>query len=302
MQIDYIEPEPVNVIPGSIGDALLEGEQRLRYAETLRPRRHAELLLQYVMSLDRTQLYINARTMLTNSQKEQFLILVKQREAGIPVQYLVKWAPFYGREFKIEEEVFIPRFETEILIDRLISDYTHNYKRSEPVQIIDLCCGSGIIGITTALELPAAEVTMAELSQSAIECSQQNAAKFDVHNRTEIVELNALDEFPVEWTDRFDYVLGNPPYIAAADLPGLPPDVRNGEPTIALTDNGDGLSFYRKWAVTVPCILKPKGKLAVECGINEADEIAEIFSTSFSDIVITKDFDGIKRTVEGRRK
>ncbi len=287
--------------PNSIGAALLEGATRLKHCQVLRPRRHAELLLESALGIERTELYIRAREPLSDTAREHYETLLRHREGGEPVQHIVGWAPFYGRRFLVGKGVFIPRFETELLVERLLTRWREEPPPDEPVELLDLCCGCGAVGLTVAAELPQTRVTLTDNSEIALEYSARNALALQVNDRVDIVLWDALNDPPHEWQGRFHYILANPPYIPAADLPGLPRDVREGEPRDAITDNADGLSFYRRWVETLPLVMQPGGCLFVECGDGAAGRMKEIITAAFSDIKTTKDLNGMDRMAEGIR-
>ena len=289
----------LKVIPGSIGAALLDGEQRLHYADVIRPRRHTELLLEAVLGVDRTELYLRSNEQLSAIQKQQYSELLFRRESGEPVQYIVGWAPFYGRRFRINKGVFIPRFETETVIEVLMQNLDTERFTDRDLRILDLCCGCGVIGLTAALEIPPAQITLVDNSDEALQCAELNAREMELKNRIEIIKLDVLDEFPTGWFDRFHFVVANPPYIPVCDFVSLPTDVRNGEPRVALTDDSDGLGFYKRWVDTVPSIIRKGGRLIVECGDYAADAVAEILSKALADIIITSDINGTKRVISG---
>ncbi len=291
----------LRVVPGSIGAALIEGEQRLHYADVIRPRRHTELLLEEVLNADRTELYLRACDQMSRSQSDRFQSLLLRREAYEPVQYIVGWAPFYGRRFHISEGVFIPRFETEILIERFMEALAEDRPTEHSVEVLDICCGSGVIGLTVAAEVRRARVTMVDLSEAAVECSRRNARELKVENSVNIIKMDALEYPPLEWYGRFRYILANPPYIPTGELDDLPRDVREGEPREALTDDNDGLTFYRRWTRTLPPIITPGGRLIVECGDHAAESVSDIMSEAFKDITTTLDLDGMERVVDGIR-
>ncbi|MDP8241158.1 MAG: peptide chain release factor N(5)-glutamine methyltransferase [Candidatus Hatepunaea meridiana] len=286
----------------SIGAALLAGEQRLRNAHIIRPRRHTELLLEAALDLDRTQLYLHTNERINMRQMEHFQSLLTRREAGEPVQYIVGWAPFYGRKFHIGKGVFIPRFETELLVERLLENIFMDKGAKQPVEILDLCCGSGVIGLTAIAEIANASVTLIDISEAAIEYCSLNAETLRINDRTTIINRDVLDEFPKSWQGKFHYVLLNPPYIPLADVDDLPIDVREGEPHKALTDFDDGLRFYRRGVQNIPQVMTTDGALLVECGDNAAGKVREILSEGFSNLITTKDLEGIERVVEGTRK
>ena len=288
------------VIPGSVGAALVEGEQRLRYSEVIRPRRHAELLLEAVLNVDRTDLYLRAGEPFGKAESDRFGSLLRRREVGEPVQYIVGWAPFFGRRFQVGRGVFIPRFETEVLIERFLKVYAEDEAVVRPVEILDLCCGCGVIGLTVAVEVEHVRVTLVDVSESALEFCRRNSRALGVDGRVNIVRMDALDEFPDEWQSRFHYVLANPPYVPRVEVEGLPRDVRDGEPHEALTDEDDGLTFYRRWAETVPPLLVSGGRFLAECGDGSAGSVRELLEGGFKELNTVEDLDGMERVVEGR--
>ncbi len=293
-----LQPEPH---PGSVGAALYEGELRLGYADIIRPRRHAELLLETVLGLDRTELYLHSSEQIDVLKMERFRSLLLRREAGEPVQYIVGWAPFFGRKFAVGQGVFIPRFETETLIECFISRFTRDLPTNPPqrMEILDVCCGCGVIGLTIAAEIPHVKVTLTDGSETALMFCRRNAENLDVGDRIEIIEWDALEDPPAEWRGKFHFILANPPYIPADEVGGLPKDVRDGEPREALTDKGDGLGFYRRWTESLPGILMPGGRILLEIDQSAAEKVSEIMSHSFTDLAIHRDLDGNDRVLTG---
>ena len=152
-----------------------------------------------------------------------------------------------------------------------------------------------------AVELPQVLVTLADISDTALDYTTQNAMMLGVNDRIENVKWDALTEPPQEWLGRFDLIVANPPYIPVADVPNLHPDVRDGEPREALTDGGDGLSFYRRWAETLPKIMKPEGRLLVEVGDGATDRVGMILRDSFKEIGQYKDLGETVRAIEFER-
>jgi len=293
-------PNSLNVIPGTIGAALIEGEQRLLYADVIRPRRHAELLLESVLKINRTELYLQAGQPVGSESLERFYKFLSRRETGEPVQYIVGWAPFYGRRFRVGKGVFIPRFETEVLVERVLTKIKTDHLTTAPLEILDLCCGCGVIGLTIASELPSVRATLIDESDTALEYADYNADSLDVSDRVEITRCNTFETPPVSWQRRFDYILANPPYIPINEVTGLPRDVRDGEPREALTDFGDGLKYYKHWVKSLPGIIKQNGWFFVECGDRAAGSVVKVLTKAFKDIEVTVDLNGIERVVEGR--
>jgi len=308
LTVTISHPSTTSTLPDTIGAALLEGELRLKCCPVLKPRRHAELLLEKALGLNRTELYLRAQEKLPATTTAEYQSLLKRREAGEPVQYIVGWTPFYGYKFLIGEGVFIPRFDTEVLVQRALEIISGRHCSPAlelwnfgTLELLDLCCGCGAIGLTIAAELLNTHVTLADISETALEYTARNALALLVNNRIETVKWDALTEPPAEWAQRFDLIVANPPYIPLTDIPKLHPDVQR-EPHEALTDGGDGLTFYRRWVQTLAAIMKPGAHLLVELGDGSAGRVREIIATSFANLTVHCDLNGIERVLEGIKK
>jgi len=283
----------------TISTALLEGENLLKSSGfVLRPRRHAELLLEAALGVDRTTLYLMARDPLPEKAATAYESLLKRRLDGEPVQHIVGWAPFYGWKFLVDRGVFVPRFDSEVIVQRAVAICREN--DWDAPEILDLCCGSGAIGLAAALELPFSKVILADYDLTALRYTAANAHTHGISQRTSVTRWDALTEPFENWLGRFDLILANPPYIPVNDLAALHPDVRDGEPRCALTDEDDGLTFYRRWAETIPALLKPDGVFITEVGDNASDDVIRIFNSSFDDLTILNDLSGNPRAVEAR--
>jgi len=282
----------------TIRTALQHTKQRLTVERIPAFERHAELLLENLLDCSREQLYLRQEEPFNDALQGQLDQLINRRLAGEPVQHIVGWAPFYGLRLEVGAGVFIPRFDSEIIIEHLLADISQK-NLPAPVRLLDLCCGSGAIGLAVVAENQAVQATLLDLDFTAIRYATMNSLKNGFADRVDIVHWDALEEFPPEWKGQFDYITANPPYIPAEDIATLHPDVRDGEPRTALTDEGDGLSFYRRWAETIPPLLKPGGRFYTECGIGQAGLVQQIFTRSLNNIGILTDLGGIERVVFG---
>ncbi|MBQ6946689.1 MAG: peptide chain release factor N(5)-glutamine methyltransferase [Clostridia bacterium] len=203
---------------------------------------------------------------------DRFMIDVSKRVQGMPLQYLIgKWE-FYGLEFLTLPGVLIPRADTETLIDYALPVL----KAMERPRILDLCCGSGCIGLTLAKLIPQLDVTLFDISAAAIDATRRNAALHRLEDRCHIVQgdvmLAGTNYFP---DDTFDMILSNPPYIKTADLSALAKEVQQ-EPTLALDGGMDGLTFYRAIAADWTTPLKEGGHLVLEAGYDTTQPVAEL--------------------------
>ncbi len=292
---DYCGSKPKSA---KIRDQLFSASGFLGEHGIIRPRRHAELLLESILNVDRTALYLATDKELSQSEVKQFELLLKRRSEGEPVQYLVGWAPFWGREFKVTRGIFIPRFDTELIIDLFLEDFRTQIPSKNELNVLDICCGSGVLGLTIAAEASSAKVILADVSQTALDYTKKNAESLGVQDRVNVVEWSALTDPPASWWNRFDVVICNPPYIPVEQIPTLNPDVQN-EPHIALSDGGDGLSFYLKLKETLPIILSRGGWFAFEIGDDMGASVSEIFKDSAMNGAIYKDLSNNPRVFKG---
>lgn len=221
--------------------------------------------------------------------------LVQRHLAGEPVAYLIGEWEFYGLPLDISESVLIPRPDTEVLVDRAL---TYLKTVAEP-RVLDLCAGSGCIGLALAKNAPESHVVLGELDEGALRICRQNIRRNDLTGRVVSLQLDAREKPPAHLGE-FDCIVSNPPYIPDGDIAGLDASVRDYEPHLALRGGADGLDFYRAIAGHWTTALRVGGRLLFEVGIGQADEVLRIMrSVGFGDLEITPDLNGIPRVVEG---
>lgn len=204
-----------------------------------------------------------------------------------PIQYILGYADFYDRRFKVNKDTLIPREETAGIID-LAKDLS-------PRRILDIGTGSGIIGITMALENPEAMVMMSDISEGALEIAGENAIQHGT--AVSLVKSDVFDNIPA--LDKFDLILSNPPYISQDELDVMDESVKKFEPKSALFAERNGLAIYEKIAQQAPDYLTDEGTLIVEIGYRQGGAVKEIFSNTFPEKVVEvlKDFNGLDRYV-----
>lgn len=221
--------------------------------------------------------------------------LLERHLEGEPVAYLIGEWEFYGLPLDISPEVLIPRPDTEILVQQLIEDA----KALEEVRILDLCAGSGCIGLAAASQLPKSRVVLGEYSEGALKVCRQNIRRNGLSGRVIPVRMDALEK-PERNYGEFHCIVSNPPYIPHGDIAGLDESVRDYEPILALDGGEDGLDFYRAISEKWKDNLLPGGRLYFEVGIGQADSVLRIMrSQGFGDIQIVKDLHDIPRVVFG---
>ena len=214
---------------------------------------------------------------------------------GEPLAYVLGEWEFYGLPLDISESVLIPRPDTEVLVDRAL---TYLKTVAEP-RVLDLCAGSGCIGLALASQAPQAHVVLGEFSDGALRICRQNTRRNALTGRVIPMTVNALER-PDRALGEFHCIVSNPPYIPHGDIPGLDHSVKDYEPHLALDGGEDGLDFYRAIAPKWKSALRLGGVLLFEVGIGQADEVLRIMrSVGFGDLEITPDLNGIPRVVEG---
>ena len=224
---------------------------------------------------------------------------VSKRVGGMPLQYLIgKWE-FYGLEFLTLPGVLIPRADTETLIDYAL----HILKKMERPRVLDLCCGSGCIGLTLAKLIPEPDVTLFDISAAAIDATRRNAKMLGVEERCHIVQgdvfLAGTNYFP---DNTFDMILANPPYIKSEDMKTLSKEVL-AEPSLALDGGEDGLMYYRAIAADWQTPLKAGGHLVLEAGYDTTPDVAALLAEyPYEEIATHKDLGGNDRMITARKR
>lgn len=237
------------------------------------PRLTAELLLAHVLHTSRVRLYTDLDRPLEASELAGYRGLIARRAAGEPTSYLTGTREFYGRSFAVDPRVLVPRPETELLVEAVLQVIP----RGAAARVLDLCTGSGCVGVTIALERPAIRVLATDASPEAIDVARANAETLGAADRFE-VRLGDLFA-PVEGEARFDVVVANPPYVPRGELPTLPPEVRR-EPQLALDGGPDGLDVVRRIAASAPARLVPGGLLAMEIGDGQGPAVHSLLETA----------------------
>jgi release factor glutamine methyltransferase len=265
---------------------------RARGLET--PRLDAEVLLAHASSSTRIQLIVNAKSPLGPEKLGRFREMVKRRRAREPTAYILGAREFYGRAFRVDRRVLVPRPDTEALVEVAL-DRTRPLSMS--MRALDLCTGSGCVALTLARERPTSSVIAADVSEDALAVARDNAARLGAYN----VAIRRGDLFDaLDPALRFDLVTGNAPYISSSEISTLAPDVRDFEPRLALDGGDDGLAVVRRIVQSAPEYLRSAGVLAVEVGKGQAPIVAELFARAgFSEVELGRDYARVERVVSG---
>jgi len=221
--------------------------------------------------------------------------LVARHLAGEPVAYLIGEWEFYGLPLDISRDVLIPRPDTEVLVEQALT----YIKPLGECRVLDLCSGSGCIGLAVASQAPGTRVVLGEYSDAALRICRQNIRRNGLSGRVVPMQMDALEK-PERSLGEFQCIVSNPPYIPKADIPGLDVSVKDYEPHLALDGGEDGLDFYRSISEKWKTALAPGGRLYFEVGIGQADSVLRIMrAQGFGDIQIVKDLHDIPRVVFG---
>jgi release factor glutamine methyltransferase len=222
--------------------------------------------------------------------------LVQRRLAGEPVAYIIGEWEFYGLPMNISHDVLIPRMDTELLAERGI---LRTREAGEGARVLDLCAGSGCVGIAVAANAPDCRVVLGELSEGALRICKQNVRRNELNARVTCMSVNAMEP-PNSALWDFDIIVCNPPYIPTGDIPGLDVSVKDFEPLMALDGGDDGLDFYRYIAEKWKPALRLGGTLLFEVGIGQSTSVEEIMTQNgFENLKTSADTQGIWRVVEG---
>ena len=255
------------------------------------PRSEIEWLLRAVLKCNRIDVYLRFEEPLSQSQLATLRSWVKRRLEREPLQYITGFCDFYGREFSVNEHVLIPRPETERLIDTALE----KVKGLDSPSILDIGAGSGCIATTLGLEILGSIVLGIDVSEDAIGIANKNKEKLEAEN-VSFQKMNILEQRP---EGEFDVLVSNPPYIPKGEMDGLMKDVKDFEPTVALTDQKDGLIFYERFAEVGKEVVKSSGWIILEVGLEDhPSAVKKIFSESgFLDTELIKDYNGDDRVL-----
>ena len=274
----------------------LDTRARLKRAGIESAQLEARELLCFASDKSREQLYRDMPLYVSGELERRVETLVQRRLTGEPVAYIVGEWEFFGLSLDISNDVLIPRMDTEILAERAILCVR---AAEEGARMLDLCAGSGCVGLAVAANAPHCRVVLGELSEGALRVCKQNVRRNDLNSRVTCLSVDALQP-PASTLWDFDVVACNPPYIPTEELVRLEPSVRDFEPHMALDGGADGLYFYREIAAKWKSALRLGGHLLFEVGIGQAASVEEILAQNgFEQIQTTADTQGIWRVVEG---
>lgn len=271
-------------------DVFLQGKSILKQSGIQSFSFDAACLFEHCYNISRHQLLLNPDTLVDPSG---FLELCQKYASGYPLQYILKSWQFMDCEFYVDENVLIPRADTETLVEYVLT-------LDSKTDILDMCTGSGCIGISLKKSLPESNVTLCDISDGALAVAQKNADKNGVKVNVEKADLlkGFADYFKKE---SFDVIVSNPPYIKSADMQTLDKFVKH-EPELALDGGEDGTDFYRALIIEWKDALKDGGRLVLEAGYDTGADIVSLFlQNGYTDVVEKKDINGIVRAISAKK-
>lgn len=248
------------------------------------------LLATHILQVDKTYILTHPEQVLKEKEEKDFQEAIQKIKQGIPVQYITNKQEFMDSCFYVNQDVLIPQPDTEILVEEVIQ-----LIKQRKVNILDLCCGSGCIGISLKKFLENANVVLSDISQKAIEVAKKNAVLLNVD--VQIIQSNLFENIK----EKYDMIVSNPPYIETNVISTLSQEVQN-EPHIALDGGEDGLTFYRKIIKEAPNYLNKKGYLCLEIGFNQKKAVIQLLQENFENMITKQDLAGNDRVIIAKMK
>lgn len=288
-----------------INELLYESIKELKENNVKDARLQAKVLMAYILKQDEQFFIVHGQDELVLEKQEEYKRAIHRIIEGLPLQYITNVQEFMKLNFYVDENVLIPQPDTEILVEEVINncrcnvdDSLGNYEVSNTVrniEILDLCTGSGAIGISLAKYIKNSKITCTDISMKALQIAKLNAEKNLVHKNMEFILSDLFENLKER---RFDIIVSNPPYIKTEVIDRLEKSVQN-EPHLALDGGKDGLDFYRKISEVAYKFLKPKGKIYLEIGYDQKEEVIKLLESinKYENIVCIKDLSGNDRVV-----
>lgn len=267
-------------------EALKELKHALKKADIKDEEIKAKLLLSNAFNCDMGDIFIYGDTKVTRAQNKFIKKILKKIFAGIPFQYAVHSADFYGFNFYVDSRVLIPRFDTEFLVKEAISNLKPGKK-----DMLDICTGSGCIALSVKKTLPYVNMEASDISAKALRVARKNAKRIVDRNYISFKKSDMFNNIK----GKFDVITANPPYICESEYLSLDAYVADYEPKGALFGGKDGLSYYRIIARDAKEHMKDMGVLIIEAGYGQKNSIDEIFAADYKTVKWIKDFSNIDR-------
>ena len=271
-------------------EVLIKGTKILKLNNIKSFNLDSEILLASSLNLDRTRLLLNLNNKIKKKQKKIFFDLINRRKNNEPIAYILGFKEFWKNKFKINKSALIPRPDTEIVVEETLKEI----KKNESKQILDIGTGSGCIILSVLNERKKSFGYGIDVSKKALNLAKSNAKIQHINNRIKFLKSD-IDNY---YYGKYDLIISNPPYIKLSDLNVLDKDIKCFEPNLALNGGIDGFSKIRKVIKQSSLLIKKKGKLILEIGLNQAIKTEEILKINdFYINRIVKDFSGVNRCI-----
>jgi release factor glutamine methyltransferase len=256
----------------------------------------AELLLGHILGMSKTQLYTEPERNLTSVETEHLRNLVRRRLAREPAAYILGHCEFYGIDFYIDYHTFIPRPETELLVEKAVELAHRVSHRGKQITIADIGTGCGAIAVSLALALPGAKIYATDISDSALRAAGMNCQRHAVSDQVELLQGNLLEPLP----QPVDMIVANLPYIRSCEFEDLCPEIRDYEPTMALAGGEDGLDIIQQMLEQMPGKLSQGACFLLEIGKGQGGMVTSLAKSYFpqANIELVFDLGGIERVVK----
>lgn len=277
------------------------GSNKLKEAQIVDFSNDGWLLMEHIFGINRSSYFMKMEdTILDQLKIEKFLQAIEKRSTHYPLQYIIgKWI-FMGMEFLVNKDVLIPRQDTECLVEKTIDIIKTTYENKK-IKVLDMCTGSGCIGISICKSCENTEVTCVDLSKEALKIAKENAKNILNQSQNERLKIIQSDLFE-NVNDEFDVIVSNPPYIKTKDIDELMEEVKLYEPKQALDGHSDGLFFYEKITREAIKYLTPQSFILYEIGCSQGKEVMDILNKNkFENIELVKDLAGLDRIVVGKK-
>ena len=256
-------------------DIIKWGEDYFKSKAFENPKQEIEWLLCDLLGLKRIDLYVKFEDKINNSKLNKLKSWIKRRVKREPLQYITGETEFYGLKFKTTPQALIPRPETERLVDLTLLSIGNN----SDLKLLEIGAGSGCVSIAISNKKPMVNILSLDVSKDALELAETNAELNNCKN-IKFLEMDFLNDVPNE---KFDILISNPPYIPEKEIKNIMPEVKNYEPRIALTDNGDGLTFYHRIAKKAKTLINPNGFILLEVGLGEHPQNCLLYTSDAAD-------------------
>ena len=281
-----------------LGDALRAAALFIKRFQPESPRLEAEIIIGEIWRKSPEFLFAHPETLLPSSVWDTARLMIARRCLGEPIAYITGRREFFGHTFLVTPAVLIPRPETELLVEAAINELSAR-QPSEPADVLDLCTGSGNIAVSIALAIPRCRVWAQDISAAALEVAQANVRNYRLQDRLTLLGGDLFSQ--ISPAQKFAVITANPPYIGRDSSLPADPNVQRFEPELALYSGQDGLDVIRSIVRQAPHHLLPGGKLFMEIGCNQGEEVRQILlKAGLEEVQITQDLQNLPRIASCR--